>query len=91
MIGLIKKYASSEGLNNDPFPDEYDSETGQMGAFYDRTVVGGHFALLLVPEVLGSTSRSSGGNAENDGRPTTGSPTIPVLLTVFAALTYVLF
>ena len=46
MIGLIRKYASSEGLNSDPFPDEYDSISGQMGTFYDRTVVGGHFALV---------------------------------------------
>ena len=46
MIGLVEKYASSEGLNNNPFPDEYDSGNGQMGTVYDRTVVGGHFALV---------------------------------------------
>ena len=46
MISLVEKYASSEGLNSDPFPDEYDSGNGQMGTVYDRTVVGGHFALV---------------------------------------------
>ena len=46
MIGLVEKYAGSEGLNNNPFPDEYDSGNGQMGTVYDRTVVGGHFALV---------------------------------------------
>ena len=38
------------------------------------------------------SANSSGGNANNDGaRPATGSPTLRVVLTVFAALTYVLF
>jgi len=89
MIGLVRKYAGSEGLNNDPFPDEYNSVNGQRNTVYDRSVVGGHFALLLVPEVLGSTN-SSGVNGKNDGRPTTGSPTLRVVLTVVAALISVL-
>ena len=46
MIGLVMKYAGSEGLNNNPFPDEYNSGNGQMNTVYDRTVVGGHFALV---------------------------------------------
>ena len=45
MIGLVKKYASS-GLNELPFPDRYSSETGEMVAFSNRAVVGGHFALV---------------------------------------------
>lgn len=45
LISLVKKYASS-GINSAPFPDRYDSGTGLMAAFVDRTVVGGHFALV---------------------------------------------
>ena len=45
MITLIAKYASSR-LNNLPFPDRYNSVNGQMIEFSDRTVVGGHFALV---------------------------------------------
>lgn len=45
MISLVKKYASS-GLNNNPFPDRYNSANGRMNAYYDRSVVGGHFALV---------------------------------------------
>lgn len=45
MIGLITKYISSR-LNNRPFPDRYNSTNGQMISFYDRSVVGGHFALV---------------------------------------------
>ena len=45
MIARVKKYASS-GINSGPFPDRYDSENGKGIAFEDRTVVGGHFALV---------------------------------------------
>jgi hypothetical protein len=45
MIGLVKKYTSSR-LNNRPFPDRYNSTNGQMITFYDRSAVGGHFALV---------------------------------------------
>ena len=45
LISLVKKYASSR-LNNRPFPDRYNSANGQMGTANDRTVVGGHFALV---------------------------------------------
>lgn len=54
MITLVKKYASSE-LNGRPFPDWYDSETGEMSTFENRVVVGGHFALVrrLMPPLWG--------------------------------------
>jgi hypothetical protein len=45
MINLVKKYASS-GLLSNPFPDRYNSVTGLMKTDYDRTIVGGHFALV---------------------------------------------
>lgn len=45
MIGLIKTYVSSR-INSRPLPDRYSSVNGQMGTFADRTVVGGHFALV---------------------------------------------
>ena len=45
MIARVKKYASSR-INDGPFPDRYNSETGQMVAFENRPVVGGHFALV---------------------------------------------
>ena len=56
MISLIVKYASSR-LNNLPFPDRYDSESGKMVEFSDRTVVGGHFALVrrLTPQCVRDT------------------------------------
>jgi len=92
MINFIKKYASS-GINSAPFPDRYDSGTGQMGAFVDRTVVGGHFALLLVPELTQASSNGSnagGNNGRNGDRPTPGSPALPATLTLLIALTCVL-
>jgi len=54
MITLVKKYASSK-LNDGPFPDRYNSETGKMATFENRAVVGGHFALVrrLVPIEVG--------------------------------------
>ena len=55
MITLVKKYASSR-VNDGPFPDRYNSETGKMVTFENRAVVGGHFALvrrLLSPEMPG--------------------------------------
>ena len=45
IIKLVKKYASS-GINNKPFPDRYSSVNGQAATFEDRSVVGGHFALV---------------------------------------------
>jgi len=45
MITLVKKYASSK-LNDGPFPDRYNSESGKMATFENRAVVGGHFALV---------------------------------------------
>ena len=52
MITLVKKYASSR-LNNNPFPDRYSSESGNMVTFENRAVVGGHFApvrsLISIP------------------------------------------
>lgn len=50
MIGLVKKYASSQ-INNGPFPDRYNSQNGQTSTFVDRTVVGGHFALVCYPTI----------------------------------------
>lgn len=57
MIGLVKKFASSR-INNLPFPDRYNSTSGQMNTLYDRTVVGGHFGIVcfaLPPKRLGLT------------------------------------
>lgn len=53
MIGLVKKYLSSR-INSAPFPDRYDSDTGQMAEFVGRSVVGGHFALVRhsIPSML---------------------------------------
>lgn len=45
MIHFVKLYLSSS-TNNRPFPDRYSSVNGQMATFVDRTVVGGHFALV---------------------------------------------
>ena len=45
MIARVKGYASSR-INDGPFPDRYDSESGKMVAFENRAVVGGHFALV---------------------------------------------
>lgn len=52
MIALVKKYASSR-LNDLPFPDRYNSETGNMTTFYNRAVVGGHFALVCCLQFIG--------------------------------------
>ena len=56
IIKLVKKYASS-GINNKPFPDRYNSENGQAATFEDRSVVGGHFALVRCLALF-STRRS---------------------------------
>ncbi|KAF9782928.1 hypothetical protein BJ322DRAFT_182840 [Thelephora terrestris] len=94
MINLVKKYASS-GLLSNPFPDRYNSVTGLMKTDYDRTIVGGHFALLLVPEVQGSTNGGGGNNGNKNGG--TGSelpicfPTLPMALTMLIAFVCVLF
>jgi hypothetical protein len=58
MIKLVSKYASS-GINNKPFPDRYSSENGQAATFEDRSVVGGHFALVR-HSALSSTRLSHG-------------------------------
>ena len=50
MIERVRDFASSK-INDGPFPDRYNSQTGQMIDFEDRAVVGGHFALVrrLIP------------------------------------------
>ena len=58
MIALVKKYASS-GLNDLPFPDMYDSETGKMDTFKNRAVVGGHFAPVCRLLSLGAPATDS--------------------------------
>jgi hypothetical protein len=51
MIGLVKKYVSS-GINSGPFPDRYNSANGKMATFVDRTVAGGHFAVVRLFDVF---------------------------------------
>ena len=51
LITLVKRYVSS-GINSGPFPDRYNSANGQMATFTDRTVVGGHFALVRLFDVF---------------------------------------
>ncbi|KAJ6569518.1 hypothetical protein B0H19DRAFT_697259 [Mycena capillaripes] len=46
-ISSLKGYLSN-GLNNQAFPDWYDTITGVAEGFRARPVVGGHLALLLV-------------------------------------------
>jgi len=92
MIGLVKKFASSR-LNNLPFPDRYNSVNGQMSTYYGRTVVGGHFALLLASEVQGSTNSNSSNsngskNGDNGGELRAGSPTFPIAITAFAVVIF---
>ncbi|KAF9782924.1 hypothetical protein BJ322DRAFT_182136 [Thelephora terrestris] len=93
MIGLVKKYASSR-INNLAFPDRYNSLNGQMSTYYGRTVVGGHFAPLIVSQVQGNSTNSSGGNnnggksGNTSGEHPIGSPVLPVAVTMLAALVY---
>ncbi|KAF9653386.1 DUF1793-domain-containing protein [Thelephora ganbajun] len=96
MITLVKKYAKSR-INSGSFPDRYNSENGVMSTFEGRSVVGGHFALLLVPDVKNaSTNSSGGGNNGNHGGHTGGavpsvSPVLPMAVALSVALVYVLF
>ncbi|KAF9784530.1 hypothetical protein BJ322DRAFT_1109249 [Thelephora terrestris] len=91
MISLVEKYVSSR-INIGPFPDRYNSENGQAAAFLDRTVVGGHFTLLLVPDVLQGGTNGSGGNngGNNGGAATGGLPGLPVAFALFVTLIYTL-
>jgi len=92
MIGRVKDFASSR-INDGPFPDRYNYQTGQTVDFEDRPVVGGHFALLLVPNVV-ATNGSSGGGGSNGGNGSNSagavSPTLTMALTSFVALIYIL-
>lgn len=91
MITLVKKYASSE-LNTALFPDRYSSENGEMSSFQGRSVVGGHFALLMVPNVVGtnSTSTNDGGDNTSDAARIT-SPVPPITLAFLVTFIYPLF
>lgn len=92
MIDLVNKFASSR-INNRPFPDRYNSTSGQTGTgFYDRSVVGGHFALLFAPQIQGGTnsSGSNGGKSGNNGG-VIGVPILPMALAVFTGFVYALF
>ncbi|KAJ7618784.1 hypothetical protein FB45DRAFT_932463 [Roridomyces roridus] len=46
-ISALSAYASN-GLNNVPFSDWYDTVSGQMAGFQSRPVVGGHLALAVL-------------------------------------------
>ncbi|KAJ7760336.1 hypothetical protein B0H14DRAFT_3096426 [Mycena olivaceomarginata] len=48
-ISSLKAYLSN-GLNNQAFPDLYDTITGVALGFRARPVVGGHLALLMLPK-----------------------------------------
>jgi len=90
LIGLVKKYVSS-GINSGPFPDRYNSANGEMATFVDRTVVGGHFALLIVPDVVQGGSNGSAGTTGTDGKGNGGvaitvSPALTIALTLFVTL-----
>jgi len=87
MIGLIKTYVSSR-INSRPLPDRYSSVNGQMGTFADRTVVGGHFALLLVPTIQpGGSNNSDGSSGKNSGATAAVSPVLTAL-TLLVTLVY---
>ncbi|KAF9790927.1 hypothetical protein BJ322DRAFT_417052 [Thelephora terrestris] len=94
MIKLVSKYASS-GINSKPFPDRYSSQNGQAATFEDRSVVGGHFALLLVPDLKqGFTNGSSNSTGDNGGKSGGAAvavpPVLPMILTSFVMFIYVL-
>ncbi|KAF9791272.1 hypothetical protein BJ322DRAFT_439174 [Thelephora terrestris] len=94
MISLVKKYVTS-GINSGPFPDRYNSVNGQMATFMDRTVVGGHFALLIVPDVMqGGSSGGNGTNGSNNdksgGVSTAVSPPLTIAFTLLATIIYTL-
>ncbi|KAG8722947.1 hypothetical protein FRC09_005472 [Ceratobasidium sp. 395] len=48
-VSGVKGYVAN-GLNNRPFSDWYDTSSGASVGFINRPVVGGHFALLVLPK-----------------------------------------
>lgn len=65
LISSVLKYTSN-GQNNAPLGDLYDTGTGVAAGFRARPVVGGHLALLDVSSSAGDNGGSSGSSNRND-------------------------